>query len=60
MLRLTHLLVLVSIDGSVSDGASEPGRGPGWPHLPIGVGVLPGQAEVQHVDLPHCLRSSAN
>ena len=50
----------MSIDGGVSDGASEAGRGPGRPHLPVGIRVLAGQAEVQHVDLPHSLGSSTN
>ena len=55
-----HLLVLVSVDGGVSDGAPEAGSCAGGPHLARGVGVLPRQPEVQHVDLPHGLRSPPN
>ena len=50
---LTHFPVLVSVEGGVSDGAPEPGCSPGWPHLALGVGVLPGQPEVEHVDVAH-------
>ena len=85
MMRLTHLLILVSIDGSVSDGASEPrGCASGTHleimiiiiiimivvmimmimmimmmvlfHLSIGIGVLSCEAEVKHVNSPHCLK----
>ena len=82
-MRLTHLLILVSIDGSVSDGASEPrGCASGTHleiiiiiiiiimivvmimmimmmvlfHLSIGIGVLSCEAEVKHVNSPHCLK----
>ena len=50
----------MSIYRGVSDCASEPGGSPCRANLPIGICVLASQAEVQHVDLPHRLRSSAN
>ena len=57
---LTHFFVFMSIYRGVSDCASEPGGGPGRADLPIGICILASQPEVQHVDLPHRLRSSAN
>ena len=50
----------MSIYRGVSDCASEPGGCPGRADLPIGICILASQPEVQHVDLPHRLRSSAN
>ena len=81
-MRPTHLLIFVSIDGSVSDGASEPRSCTGRTHLEIlmviiflmmvvmimtvvmmvlfhlsiGIGVLSSEAEVKHVNSPHCLK----
>ena len=50
---LTHLLVLVRVDGGVPHGAPEPRRAAGRPHLALRVGVLPREAEVEHEDVSH-------
>ena len=50
---LTHLFVLVRVDGGVPHGAPEPRRAAGRPHLALRVGVLPREAEVEHEDVSH-------
>ena len=50
---LTHLLVLVRVDGGVPHGAPKPCRAAGRPDLALRVGVLPREAEVEHEDVPH-------
>ena len=58
--RLTHFTVFMRVDGSISDGAPEPGSPAGRPDLPGCVGVLPGEAEVEHEDVTHRLRQAAD
>ena len=57
---ITHLLILVSINGSISDSASEARSPPRRSDLSSRVGVLSGQPEVQHVNVPHGLRRASN
>ena len=57
---ITHLLILVSINGSISDSASEARSPPRRSDLSGSVGVLSGQPEVQHVNVSHGLRRASN
>ena len=59
-LLLTHLLVLVRVDGGVAHGAPEASGAARRPDLALRVGVLAREAEVQHEDVAHGRRGAAD
>ena len=48
-----HFLVLVGVNRSVSDSSTEASGCSGRSHFSRRVGILAGEAEVEHVDLLH-------